>query len=294
MLIAAGLSLLLPSVWRSAVVDSFEASANRILVVRQDKVAFDTQAPSVHLFPDQRLTLTGLGIDFPNMLSTIIYRHEGQTGGASYCETWSGLLPQEWGPDYPDFSPTAQQFLANQNAPPTRNLPRTLLGTVPAGTDYIDVRAKMTRSISPPQFLRTTPPVVMFPEGQWIGLRGGSCTCEYMFPLIRHFDVRLIGTSVYLDRYQSSINAGQTVTSTGGDQNGVNSTQLGEAWGNYPDSPAYWAKDCVFFESKGLDGNGNKRPPWGSTSSNSCSVGSVVDYRSHYLADLVITPGRYA
>lgn len=276
------------------MVDFFDATAGMIEVVRSDLTAFDTRLPSLQLFPDYKLTLSGVGIVFPNMLSSIVYRHGAQVGGASVCETWSGLLPQEWGPDYADFSPTDVQFIGNQSAPPTRNLPRTALGSVPAGTDFIDVRAKIVRTVAPPTFKRISPPLVMFPEGQWIHLVSGSCTCEYFAPLVRHFDIRLIGTTVYLDRYQSSRNEGQTTNSTGGNTNGVNSTQIGTAWGNYADAPAYWAADCVFYEQKGPSGGGNKRPPWGSTSSDSCTVGPVIDYQSQYSADFIITPGRYA
>lgn len=276
------------------MVDSLEISAGRILAIREDEVAFDTDKPSLALFPDHKLTITGHTIVYPNMLSSIVYRHEGQVGGNSYCETWSGLLPQEWGPDYSDFSPTDVQFFANQSAPPRRNLPRTLLGTVPTGTEFIDVRANVSRTVAPPTFLRISPPIVMFPQGQWINLVSGSCTCEYFYPLIRHFDIRLIGTSVYLDRYQSVRNDGQVVSGTDGNTNGVNSTQIGAAWGNYANAPAQWARDAVFFDSKGIDGSGNKRPPWGATSSNSCSTGSIVDYTAQYSANFIITPGQFS
>lgn len=276
------------------MVDSFDYQNGRIQVIRNDKTAFDTNLPSLQLFPLNKITLTGVVVYFPNMLSSIVYRHGAQVGGSSVCETWSGLLPQEWGPDYPDFSPTAVQFLANESAPPTRNLPRAVIGTVPAGTDFIDVRARITRTLSPPTFWRTSPPLVMFPENQWINLVGGSCTCEFFAPLIRHFDVRLVGTTLYLERYQSSRNTGQTTTSTGGNTNGVNSTQIGPEWGNYADAPAYWAAPSVFYEQRGPNGTGNKRPPWGSTSSDSCVVGPPVNYQSQYSADFIITPGRYS
>ena len=216
------------------MVDFFDATAGMIEVVRSDLTAFDTRLPSLQLFPDYKLTLSGVGIVFPNMLSSIVYRHGAQVGGASVCETWSGLLPQEWGPDHADFSPTDVQFFGNQSAPPTRNLPRTALGSVPAGTDFIDVRAKIVRTVAPPTFKRISPPLLMFPEGQWFHLVSGSCTCEYFAPLVRHFDIRLIGTTVYLDRYQSSRNEGQTTNSTGGNTNGVNSTQIGTAWATMP------------------------------------------------------------
>src|SRR5690606_35811682 len=85
----------------------------------------------------------------------------------------------------------------------------------PAGTDYIDVRAKMTRTQSPPSFMEQHPPVVMFKEAAWISLPGGSCPCVYFIPLARHFDIVLRGTSLYLRRFQSVRNTGANLFTYG-------------------------------------------------------------------------------
>lgn len=277
------------------MVDSLTIESNRISVVRNDKIAFDTSRKSIHLFPQNRLSLSGINITFPNLVSTIYYNQAGQVGGASFCQTYSALLPQEHGPGFGDFSPTDVQYLNNRQ-PIRRELPQTYIGSVPSGTTYIDVRARITRTVSPPTFMRyITPPLVLFPEGEWINLPGGSCICEYFFPLSRMFNVVRLGNDLYIQRFQSVYaNPNQTITTTGGDQNGVTSSRQGTQWGNYAEAPIYWAEPAVFFDTKGLDGVGNKRPPWGNTSSNSCSTGSIVDYTSQYTAEFIITPGRYA
>lgn len=278
------------------MVDSLTIESNRISVVRNDKIAFDTSRKSIHLFPESRITPSAT-ITFPNLVSTIMYNHGGQVGGTNFCQTYSALLPQEHGTGYGDFSPTDTQYFANKQ-PIRRELSAAYLGSVPSGTTYIDVRARITRTITPPTFMRyISPPLVLFPEGQWINLPGGSCICEYFFPLSRMFNVVRSGNDLYINRYQSVYaSPTQTITTTGGNENGVTSSRFGGQWGNYANAPIYWASAAVFFDTKGPDGNGNKRPPWGNTSINSCAVreGDPVDYTSQYSAEFIITPGRYA
>lgn len=273
------------------MVDSFVAQSDRFVVTKNSKVAFDTDAPSVQLIGSPIL-ISG-SINFPNLLSAPVYRQANTFPfSATACDSWSGLLPQEHGPGYGDFSPTATDYGSN-GAPPRRELPSQLIGFVPPGTDYIDVRAKLVRTITPPAFRNIAPPIMFFPQNQWINLPGGSCQTEFYFPLMRMFEIVLSGTSLILNRYQS-VNRGPQVTdTTGGDVNNTASTQIGAAWGNYANAPVYWAIPAVLYETKGPDASGNKRPPWGTTSSNSCFVGSVVDYTSQYDVDLSITPGVY-
>jgi len=281
------------------MVDSFTADGDDILVIRNNKVAFSTNAPSITLFDDAyKIVSAGVQVSFPNLYSTIYYvcgnpLNNPGANNQPYCETWSALLAQEHGYGRVDYFPSAGQ-MAVDNIPIQVNLAQILLGFVPAGTDYIDVRARLTRTINPPTFYKTiSPPVKFFAETQWIHLLGGSCVCEFMYPLIRQFDVVMEGTAIYLRRYQSVANPGVQSTSTSGNTNTGVFTQQGASWGNYANAPVFNASRVVFFESKGPDANGNKRPPWGSTSLNSCWTGSVIDYQSLYNVDLIITPGKY-
>lgn len=276
------------------MVDLFEAMSDRFRVVRDDMTAFDTEAPSIQLFDDLAITLNDVVVTFPNMLSAPVYR-QGNTfsGGATACDSWSGLLPQEWGPGYGNFSPTATDYLADHD-PPRRELAATTLGTVPAGTDYLDVRARIVRTTTPPVFRGISSPLMFFPSNEWINLPGGSCPAEFYPPMIRLFEIVQSGTSVVLNRYQSTYNSPSQVTdTTGGNVNNQNTTQIGSAWGNYTNAPVYWAMPAYLYDTKGPDGSGNKRAPWGTTSTNSCAVGGVVDYTSTYSVDLIITPGVY-
>lgn len=273
-------------------MSGFYADNDEFRVDNSDGVSFTTVRPSVSLMPDDKITITTT-VTFPNLYSTIMYLHRAIGGTNTACETWSALLVQECGPHVPTTLP-----VVNGGSPGykliTTNLPATTLGTVPVGTNYLDVRARIRRTTTPPVFGNQYPPLTFHPEDQWINLPGGSCLCEFYSPLARSFDVVLSGTDVLLNRYQSTKFDGQTTNTTGGDDPGnADSTQIGSSWGNYAQAPVYWAQRAVLFAVKAYDGNGNKRPPWGSTSTNSCSTGSVVNYTSVYEVDFEITPGRY-
>lgn len=259
----------------------------------ENRVAFDTKAPSVHLFPGGKITTTRT-VTFPNLVSTILYFHRGDTGGPYACESWSALLLQEHSPDLPNFSPT---FVTNldEKLIITRNLPEESLGSVPSGTNYIDVRARLRRTIVPPKFLDQDPPYTFHPENEWVNLPGGSCICEYFAPLVRSFDVVLSGTSVSLRRFQSTHDGGSSSNSMSGNTNNGNFTQTGSQWGNYTRAPVGRAAFAVLLDAKGFDSTTNKRPPWGDTSNGSCAVrqGNPVNYTSQYEVDFEITPGRY-
>lgn len=272
-------------------MSGFYADNDEFRVELANRVSFDTRRPSVQLFPANKIALTQT-LTFGNLVSTIMYFHRGTAGNATRCETWSALLPQEHGPHVGNASPQFVTYI-NEYRLITRNIPSISLGTVPVGTNYIDVRARLRRTITPPVFLRQAPPYMFHPENQWINLPGGSCICEYFSPLARSFDVVLDGTSVRLDMFQSTQDPGEVSDSISGNNSDGNFTRYGPEWGNYDRAPVGRAAFAVFFDGKGPDASSNKRPPWGSTSSGSCSVGSVVDYTSQYSVDLEITPGRY-
>lgn len=272
-------------------MSGFFADNDEFRVELENRISFDTTLPSVQLFPESRFTLTR-NVTFGNLVSTIMYFHRGAAGNPTSCESWSALLVQEHGPHVPNYSPVVAP------GPPvleriTRNIPAEVLGTVPTGTNYIDVRVRLRRTTVPPVFLRQAPPYMFHPENEWINLPGGSCICEYFSPLARHFDVVLSGTNVMLNIYQSTREDGITTDSTDGNSNNGNFTQIGTAWGNYPNAPVYWAQFAVYYDSRGPDSTSNKRPPWGSTSTGSCTIGPVVNYTSQYSVDFEITPGRY-
>lgn len=232
-----------------------------------------------------------MNVTFPSLLSGVAYLQRTY-GPTPYCESWSALFPQEWGPDEVDYSPT---FIIGQPVQvATRNLPETLIGSVPAGTDYIDVRARMTRTVSPPPFMQQNSPYPMFKEGEWIGLPGGSCPCEYFVPMARHFDIVLRGTSLYLRRFQSVQNTGQHFTwgtSPANNYGWFTSNTTGNG-ASYTGAATYWGTPAVLIESLGGDISVNRRAPWAFNSTGACSI-TPVDYTSVYSCEFQIRPGRF-
>lgn len=272
------------------MVDSFEADNDEFRVIKGDKIAFDTGAPSFSLFNTGRLQFNTTVV-YPDMLSSLFY-FSNAPGSTSYCESWSSLYPQEWGPDEPNVSPGVSSVASIQ-----RNLPRTYIGSVPSGTNHLNIMARVTRTKAPPAFYQDIPPAVFNPPGQWVTLTGGSCTVEGIGTAMkRHFDIVLYGTDLYLERYQSVYNVGfPFVSSSNANNRGwlTNLTNDGAAMGAYNSAPVGLGVPLVLLERKGPDSSGTKFAPWGSNSSNPCSVGANLDYESIYSVDFDIRPGRY-
>jgi hypothetical protein len=272
-------------------MDGFYADNGRIQVIKDDDIAFDSDRPSIQLLPESSKLTISHTVTFPTLLAGIAYLQRTY-GSTPYCESWSSLIPQEWGPDEVDFSPTNQQGNVA-----TRNLPETLIGSVPAGTDYIDVRARMTRTQSPPSFMQQTPPLVMFQEGQWIGLPGGSCPCEYFVPLARHFDIELRGTSLYLRRFQSVRNSGENFN-WGNNANVANSygwfTNASPITGSspYQGAKVNLGTPAALIQTRSGSNSVNRRAPWAWNSTGACSI-THPNYASVYACEFEIIPGRY-
>ena len=276
------------------MVDAFYADNNRIQVINADDISFDSSRPSIQLLPDSAKLSISRTVTFPTLLSGPAYLQRTY-GAAPYCESWSALFPQEWGPDEVNSSPTDSQFPPGPVGIATRNLPEEFLGTVPAGTDYIDVRARMSRTKAPPSFMEQHPPLVMFKEGDWVGLPGGSCPCEYFVPLARHFDIVLRGTSLYLRRFQSVRDNGVSMTWGTGPQNNFGwFTTIAEAYGvSYAGAFTRFGTPAALIERKDSNNiNVNRRAPWANNSTDACSI-TPPDYTSVYACEFEIHPGRY-
>ena len=275
------------------MVDAFYADNNRIQVIKADDISFDSNRPSIQLLPESSKLFINRTVTFPNLVSSPAYLQRTYGGGgASYCESWSALLPQEWGPDEANASPTLSG--SDMVALITRNLPEEYIGDVPAGTDYVDIRARMVRTITPPVFMQEHPPVVMFEQGAWIGMQNGSCPCEYFRPLARHFDIVLRGTSLYLRRFQSVEDAGRTRINWGvspGNSYGWFNT-IATPWAPYSGAPSNYGTPCVLMQSRTGGASQNLRAPWASNSNSSCAI-YTVDYTSAYACEFEIHPGRH-
>jgi hypothetical protein len=284
------------------MVDSFVAESDQFVVVRDDKVSFDTAHPSLmRLPPSTHIDLTGHTITFPSYLQKKAYYRNGRFPSESICELWATLVWQEWGPNEVDYN---ESVLA-PTLPTTRNLPRVLLGTVPAETTYLDVQVNLTRTTTPPASWGIEIPLLLFKEGEWIALPGGSCPTELIGDVaVRHFNIVRDGNSIYLDRYMSVRNASTALAPGGfaqadlrpvGGQNGWNSSMNIAELSNgrmSDDTGGPWGSNYyinTLIQRKGFDTSGNKRPGGGT---NTCS-GNWPDLTTVLTGDISIVPCIY-
>ncbi len=282
------------------MVDQFLAENDRIQVIRDSEIAFDTDRISVERFPDaDHIVLTNYDISFPSFVQFAAYYRNQTGGGLTTCERWSTLIWQEWGPD--ESTHDEVYYPANPGAsipgPTTRPLTRTLLGSVPAESNYLDIRVNLNRIVTPPAFHGLEVPTVLFKQNQWITLPGGSCPCEVLLTSAsRLFNIVRIGNDIYLDRYQSVFNTNSPLAPGGYAQANISVNQSGWNSFNQRGSPsdgssvAPYANNILYhlMDQKPYSLDGNKRP--GGT--NPCG-GSHPDLTSTYRGSIVIAPCRH-
>lgn len=239
-------------------------------------VVWGTALPSVQLIPGAAISISSLPIAFPDFVHNHAY-YFYVAGLQDVCDSFVTLLPGEWGPG-----------LANNLAP-------TLLGTVPAGTDYLDVRVNLTRTVDPYSILGNI--IQVLPQqGAWVNCPSGSCILEFNGFLARSFDVVLeydpldnplnpvLPRPVYLKRYQSLQDL-QTVSWRVG--NGSGQAQSG--WTHSGSGAKGWI--VYHLDSKAAwEGSGKYKSGGG----NACRLTDDTTYNSTYTADFLITPGRYS
>ena len=256
-----------------------------IVAEHNGRLAIDTRAPMLNLVPAAAINLSGYSISFPDLWKGTIYHQYRNTeffGDVFGCSTWIGLVGQEWGPEF--------------GAP--HNLPDITLGTVPAGTDYLEIWVNLTRTVNPANMVDLAL-AGNFPEGQWVKLDGHSCVIEEFLGVARQFEFVLDSTTVKLRRRQSVTDAGNTsppcLRQTG-------SASLGNkvfffAGTNAPQSGSYAAYGQKLDEKASLNAPSHRPAGYEAGSSNNvpCSTSHAgVSYASTWTGSIKITPGRIA
>lgn len=254
---------------------SLEISSGVMTITKDGRLVFDTARPLMNLVPSAAITLTAKAISFPDLIKGTIYHQMAVSSGPPFnitsygCASFVGLIEQEWGPGE------------------ANNLADETLGTVPAGTDYLDVMVNLTNTTVPGGWfdlaMRTD-----FPSGEWVKIEGGSCLIEGFPGLRRLFEISLDGTTVKLRRWQSVTANGQVIR--GGLSGLGNSTGFLVGTGAGIDLAKY-ASYGALIQTKGPSTTSNHRPPTAPTSQDPCSQ-SGPSYASTWTGDIVITPGR--
>lgn len=263
----------------------FEYTADGHIVAEHNgRTAFDTRVPMLNLVPAGAIALSGYAISWPDLWSGTYYAQSRQTSGISEfhgCTTWIALVEQEWGPAEP--------------AP--NNLPDIVLGSVPAGTDYLEIWVRLTRTQVPAKMLDLSL-ASNFPEGAWVKLDGYSCVVEELMGVARQFEFVLSGTTVLLRRYQS-------VNKNGGVLPNYMRFNGAEGIGNRgyfyagPNAPEDVSK--MLIHGQKIDDKRSLNAPThrpadktaGSSNNDPCSMSHAgISYASTWSGDILIKPGR--
>lgn len=247
------------------------SSGGNIFLESEDDVVWSSVLQPVNLMSSAKLTKS-LSISFPHIPGGNFYA-TGKSSGSGFdqssCASFQTIYPGEWGPT------RSGAF----------NLPDILLGTLPTGANMLDVTVNLTQTKQPSPYLGIDEPTFI-QEGVPIALRGSSCQLEGFGPVRRMIDIMIIGTGIYLRRYQSILNSGDPDIWLSGntDEGDLGGFKSGWTYGGNPN-----AQFAALIEAKGPGGNINKYR----NGSNACSVVPTANFSSIWTGTAVIIPGRY-
>lgn len=147
---------------------------------------WSTDGQPAHLLPASAWLTPALTVSFPDFVKRNAYGYYGGAGITSASAmSMTTILPGEYFP----------------GAAGIYDLAETVLGTVPAGCNFIDVRVTLNRTKNPTDILYQ--PVTNCLPTQQTHLQGGSALLEAPPAWRRAMWIGLSGTNVVLRRYQS-------------------------------------------------------------------------------------------
>lgn len=237
---------------------------------------WNTNYPPVNLLPQSAwITLNNYQIAFPDFEKRFAYgyyrwRNDFIETDYDSCTTLTTLAPREWGP----VGQTGQSY--------DINLPQVVLGTVPSGCNYIDVRVSLTRTKAPNNFIGIAVPTLI--SGAETSAQGGSLELEKCGGWRRLLEVVLVGNQVVLRRYQSTRNVPLD------QQPPWTTNYLSNAWSHGGGDGAANAAPAAIIQEKAGGNATNQRRRGGS---DQCSMNTAAhDFSSTYTGTITIRPGR--
>ena len=256
-----------------------DISSGVMTITKDDRLVFSTDRPLLNLIPNSAIVLNDYDISFPAFWHGTVYHKlfdsSGPLNDLMGCASFTGFVEQEWGPG--EASPNT--------------LSDIIVGTVPDGTDYLDVMVNLTNTVVPAGWLDLTMKT-NFPAGETVKLEGGSCLIEFFPGMRRLFEFVLDGTDVVLRRYQSITANGDVNRFYNNTSANMSPHYIGFVDGtNAAQDGVKKAIRGAIIQLKGMSayaGNQNDYNPGGS---QDCSQTSP-SYASTWSGDIVITPGR--
>lgn len=238
-----------------------------VLVMRDGEIRLDTSGELMNLIPSSSFTVSGYTFSWPTLSQVTYYVWRNYGLGTYACDSYAAMTAQEYGPGR------------------ANNLPEATIGTVPVGTDYLDILVNIQRTVSPSGFL-DLPMRTDMPQNQWVKLEGGSCLIEFMNGFRRTFEIILDGTDVKVRRYQS-VTANGPISGTFPFASGTTGSLPNRSGLMGSSGPAILGA----LKSSGGPDAQNHRPSNEPNPQSSCSQ-AAINYASTWVGNILVVPGR--
>lgn len=226
------------------------------------RIVWATNRRPANLLPSAAVVLTNFDIAFPDFAKSNAYGFDiGEDFFGTVkttCASYTSIDPQSW------------------------DSGQTLVCTVPASSNYFEVRINMSRVFTPSTYMGVSIPMEIA-ENVDVLLDGGSVILERIGPLVRIARFEKVGNSIYLRRKQSVYNAGNVVPWVPGNAVYTGSGGKQEGW-TYGGSPNAWPSYLI--QANGPGGTIHKERGTGA-----CSLVDPTNYASTWRGTVTITPG---
>lgn len=231
---------------------------------------WSSDGPPVNLLPEADWLTGPLTVAFPDFVKrNAYYVGNPATGTGTFCMSAITAIPGDWGPA----------------GAGVYNLPDIVLGSVPAGVNYLDVRVTLARTKNPSGFMAFSVPSLI-PAGENY-LPGGSCQCEWVSLWRRLFEIVLVGQDVVLRRYQSLANNGQSFDWLSGNSDKIDTGAIRSGWTYGGGSSASIGTAVAIRDRKiRVESPANKDRATGA-----CSTADNTNYASTFAGSFKIRPG---
>jgi hypothetical protein len=257
--------------------------AGRFKVTKDGRVAFDTDTPAARLVPSETLRLTDYSFEFPDLYKGIIWSlvnsRNSVTGTYSgAASSYIGLVGQEWGP----------------SAPAGYTLPDIVLGVAPPAANYLNIKVKITRTVTPAKMAADLTIPEAIPVGKWTRIEGASCPIERYGALRRMIDIVLEDGQIILRRKQSVRDTAGTkerISQSVSTSNGIFFYyNPGSPGTNAGYSPGHFAEIGEWLSHRSDGSSPSRMAPGGSNAVETNTA--LKSYQSVWTGDIEITPGR--
>lgn len=232
--------------------------------------------------PSAVITLSNYDVTFPDLEYTVIYylaREIRNIGGTDFVfhgsHSWTQLIPAEYGP-----SETGLQ-----------NIPDIIVGSVPTGTNYLDIRASVEQTVAPSWLMVSDGFTFALPTNEALRIEGGSLILSRDFYVRRMVSFHISGTDLILRRRVSVGSRGSNWLNLTTNESTFDRFSTRES--NPATNPRAWGSLGTLIDSVEVGGRTiTEAKRDGSESSSTDAVAAGISYSCTYNCDFTITPCR--